>query len=100
MTKKTLAAGPIVPADWELADASAIQAMQTGEASPDQQKRALKWLIEHAAATYQFHFYPTERETAFSLGRAFVGQQIVKMLRIDLASLRRRENEVSRTAKP
>jgi hypothetical protein len=89
---KTKIRAPHIPPDYELADASAFQALLRGEAAPDQQQRALRWLIEKAAGTYEMNFYPTDRETAFALGREFVGQQVVKLTRLDLASLRRQES--------
>jgi len=88
----TRAAGPHIPPPYDLADASALQAMQRGEATAEQQSRALKWVIEQAAGTYQFQFYPTDRETAFALGRVFVGQQVVKLLTVNISSLRRLEH--------
>ena len=89
MKKADRATGPHIPADYEIADAGAIQALIAGTAEPHQQQRALKWIIEQAAGTYEFQFYPGERETAFSLGRCFVGQQIVKMSKLNLSQLRR-----------
>jgi hypothetical protein len=62
--KKTRAAGPHIPAEYEVADAAAIQALANGTAEPHQQQRALKWIIEQAAGTYEFQFYPEERETS------------------------------------
>lgn len=92
MTKKaTRADGPFIPPPYELADATAFQALQRGDADVHQQQRALKWLIEQAAGTYEFNYYPSERDTAFALGRAFVGQQVVKLLRLNLSSLRRND---------
>ena len=91
-TKATRAQGPHIPPPYEVADASAIQALQLGTATPDQQVRALKWIIERAAGAYEFNFYPSDRETSFALGRAFVGQQLVKLLKINVSSLRRQEN--------
>lgn len=90
--KPTLAIGPYVPAEYSLADASSIQAMHRGEASKEQQQRALKWLIEKCSGTYEFHYYPIDRDTAFALGRCFVGQQITKLVNLDLSSLRRQSN--------
>ena len=90
--KKTLVQSPAVPAEYELADADAIQALIRGDANEDQQERALKWVVEQAAGTYQFHYYSSERDTAFALGRAFVGQQIVKMTKMNLSALRRVSN--------
>ncbi|CAB5220585.1 hypothetical protein UFOVP241_4 [uncultured Caudovirales phage] len=91
-TKATRAQGPHIPPPYEAADASAIQALQLGQATPDQQVRALKWIIERGAGAYEFNFYPSDRETAFALGRAFVGQQLVKLLKLNVSSLRRQEN--------
>jgi hypothetical protein len=92
MSKVSRAKGPYIPPPYELADVAAIQAMHRGEATPDQQMRAIKWLIEKAAGTYEFNYYPTDRDTSFALGRSFVGQQIVKLLRLNVTSLRRLEN--------
>jgi hypothetical protein len=85
----TRAKGPHIPPDYELADASAFQALARGDASADQQQRAIKWLIEKAAGTYEFNYYPSDRDTCFALGRAFVGQQTVKLLKLAIGSLRR-----------
>lgn len=87
--KKSLVQSPAVPAEYELADASAIQALMRGEADEGQQQRALKWIIEVGAGSYQFQYYPSDRDTAFALGRGFVGQQIVKLSKLNLSALRR-----------
>ena len=91
-TKKTIADTPAVPAPYDVADVAAIQALVRGEADEEQQKRAIKWMIENAAGAYDFHYYENTQHTAFALGRAFVGQQIVKMTRLNLQSLRRGEH--------
>jgi len=91
-TKDPLSVGPHLPAQYEAADASALQALQDGSANEDQQKRALRWIIERAAGTYEAHFYPDERFTTFALGRAYVGQQVVKMLRLNVSTLRSMED--------
>lgn len=87
--KSPRAIGPHMPVEYELADVSAFQALERGEADEFQQKRALKWLIERAAGTYEFQYYPSDRDTSFALGRAFVGQQVVKLLRLNLSQLRK-----------
>lgn len=74
---------PWKPAQWEKADANAIRALAVGEASPEQQRRAMQWIIEQAAGTYDAHFFPSDRETSFALGRAHVGQQIVKLIKLN-----------------
>jgi hypothetical protein len=90
--KATRAIGPYIPPPYELADASALQALQRGDASTEQQQRALRWVIERAAGAYEFQYYPSDRDTAFALGRGFVGQQVVKLLKLNVSSLRRQSN--------
>ena len=90
MAKKKL--NEIELPQYELADVVAIQALARGDADEHQQKRALKWIIENAAAMYEFSYYPTDRDTNFGLGRVFVGQVIVGILKLNAAALRRKEN--------
>ena len=90
--KVTRAQGPHIPAPYEYADAAAIQGLLRGDATPDQQQRALKWIIEQCSGMYEFNYYPSDRDTAFALGRGFVGQQIVKLSKLNLMSLRREQN--------
>lgn len=89
--KASLSKGPFIPPDYTPADAAAVSALATGEATPDQQIRAIKWIVEQCAGTYEFHYYPSERDTSFALGRGFVGQQIVKLTRLNQMALRRAE---------
>lgn len=83
---------PWKPAKYEAADATAIQALYTGTASGEQQKRALTWIINSACATYDMSFRPGpdgERETNFAEGRRSVGLQFVKLCNIKIGLLRR-----------
>lgn len=86
---------PWHPAEYEDADAMAIQALSRGQASAVQQKKALDWILNRACATYDFAYRPGgqegERDTTIALGRAFVGQQIVKLMKIKIGLLRREE---------
>lgn len=85
---------PWKPVDWELSDASAIQALNRGEASPEQQQRALKFIIEMIAGTYDMAYRPASaRDTDFALGRAFVGQQIVKLLKVSIGAMSGKPSE-------
>ena len=83
----TRADGPHIPPPYDPADVTAIQALELGTADEFQQKRALKWIIEKAAGASEIQFYGTDRETSFALGRGFVGQQIVKLLRLNASAL-------------
>lgn len=75
-----------LPVPYEPADIEALQALSRGECPAHLQKRALDWIIRTAAGTYEPAFRSDadggERETAFALGRAYVGQQIVKLVNL------------------
>lgn len=90
------APGPWGPVPYDLADVSAIQALLAGTAQPEQQQRALRWIIETACGTYDQSFWPGgdegRRNTDFAEGRRFVGNSIVKLTRLNLMQLRRDEN--------
>lgn len=86
---------PWLPTNYVAADVSAIQALERGEATPDQQKRALNWIIVHAAKTYDQSYRPGtegQRDTDFAEGKRYVGNEIVKMLKLEPGKLRREEN--------
>lgn len=81
-----MARAPAVPASWHptaynLAELSAVRAVAAGTADEFAQRRAIKWIIEKAAGTYE----PSYRgdagaETFHAEGRRYVGMQIVKLL--------------------
>lgn len=74
-------APPYLRVDWEVADASALQALERGDASADQQRRALRWILKNAAIVQQVTFQPeSDRATAFAEGRRFVGLKIAELL--------------------
>jgi len=83
---------PYAPPTYTDADVAAIQALQKGEATPDQQQRALEWIVNQAAGTYDLEYRPDSRDHAFCSGRRFVGLQIVKLSKISLAALNRRRD--------
>ena len=60
---------PYSPPDYEPADATAFQALQRGDASESQQKRALDWLVNKAAGTYDMDYRQDPRDHAFVSGR-------------------------------
>lgn len=82
---------PWLPPPYELADITAMQALSRGDANADQQKRALKWLIENVADTYGFQYRKDPHDHAFGAGRRWVGQQIVKAIKINVSMLRRND---------
>lgn len=77
------------PVDYELPDVAALQATMAGEATPEQQQRALTWIIYTACGTYDLDYRTEPRDHAFASGRRFVGLQIVKMLKLNKAALKK-----------
>lgn len=74
---------------FKKADAGAIQALERGEAEPHQQRRVLKLIVDELCATYALSFDPENQHmTAFAEGRRFVGREILKLLYINLATLK------------
>lgn len=72
-----------IPTGYDIADVMAVKAVSAGDATPDQQRRAMAWIILRAAQAYDLSFRSDgdggDRETAFAEGRRFVGMQIVKL---------------------
>ena len=89
MTKPAQAPAPWLPAQYDVADAGAIQALARGEATPEQQQRALNWIINEACDTYGLEYRQDARDHAFASGKRAVGLNLVKMLKLNLALFRK-----------
>lgn len=88
--KKPPAGAAWAPVPYEIDDVGAIQALNRGDATPEQQQRALRYIVETAAGTYDLSYRPdSERDTAFAEGRRFVGLTVVKLTKINLQLLRK-----------
>ncbi len=73
------------PASWDVADAAAVKALARGDASPNQQQRALDWIIKHAAMTYDEAFVPGQPDVSdYRAGRISVGRQIVGLINVQI----------------
>ena len=87
--------GPHLPVPYGKPEVAAIKALEAGNATPEMQRRALKWIIETVAGYYDLSFRPGEdgrRETDFAEGKRFVGAQIVKMVKLDLSKMKPGKN--------
>ncbi len=74
---------PWHPPGYDARDVRAIQALARGEAGPDDQRRALDWIVHRAAQTYDEPFYAENaRVTDYVLGRRSVGLALVKLIRL------------------
>jgi hypothetical protein len=86
---------PWLPPPFEDHIALAVRAVTNGTATAQQQRQAMEWIINIACATYDLAYRPGdrdgERNTTFALGRQFVGQQLVKLLKIKIGLLKKEE---------
>lgn len=83
---------PIPVPAWENADAYAMQALNAGTATPEQQARVLRWIIYQACGTYDFCTTPDhDRLSAIFDGRRFAGLQIVKLITINMEDVKKVE---------
>ncbi len=85
------ASAPWMPVKYVKADAAALQAMKRGEATPDQQVRAMEFIVGKISDRNGMSFRPGPdgaRETDFAEGKRFVGNQIVKLTNIPLSKIK------------
>jgi len=84
---------PWLPPVYTDRDAGAIQALNRGDADEAQQQHALRYIVESICSCYDASFRPGaadgDRATAFAEGKRFVGLQIVKLIKLNLAALRK-----------
>lgn len=89
--KKVQQKDVFLPVDYDLPAVAALQACMAGEATPDQQQRAMTWIIYTACGTYDLDYRTEPRDHAFASGRRFVGLQIVKLMKLNKAILKEKE---------
>lgn len=75
-----------------LAVTVAIKALNNGTADPDQQQRALRWIVEELCAAGGWAYRPDARETDIALGMQRVGIAIIKEINISITKLKESEN--------
>lgn len=79
--ERTLKADPRDYPDYTEADVQALRALNRGEATTDQQRRAVEYLVNWVCCTYDMAYRPSERETLLQLGKQMVGQHVVWLLK-------------------
>ena len=74
---------PWHPAPYDDGVSAAIKALAAGNANESQQQRALHWIVHTLCGTYDQPYRPeSDRDTVFACAKMFVGQQIVKMMKV------------------
>lgn len=88
MSPRVAHKNPLV-VEYDRYDVLALQALQGGTATEVQQKRCLDLIVNGIACAYDVTFRPdSARLSDFASGKAFVGQQIDKLLRINPAKMK------------
>ena len=80
------------PAKPTVLVATAMQALSDGTANEGQQKTALRWILDEACGDPVWAYRESVRETDIALGRQFVAQQIVGLLKVNISELRKAED--------
>ena len=93
--KALLEHAPWKPGEYDPADILALQTLARGEADAGTQRRALDFIVRLSRNDGALYF-PGEngrRDTDFALGRHFVGEQIVTLLKVNISRLRGQPSE-------
>jgi len=76
---------PWTPAEYDKPVVYALKALERGDATPEQGKLALHWIVQTLCKKDDLSYRPTsDRDTAFAEGKRFVGLQIVKLLKLNM----------------
>lgn len=68
-----------MPAAYDDRDVAALKACRDGTASPDQQMRAMEWIV-WASGTYHRTFRRDPHDAAYLQGRREMGTEVVKLM--------------------
>lgn len=81
-----------MPANYVKADVAAVQAMKRGEATADQQVRAMEFIVgtisDRNGMSYRPGGLEGDRDSAFAEGKRFVANQIVKLTNLPLSKIK------------
>jgi hypothetical protein len=89
--KRASAFEPWAPPPTDLVDVAALKALQRGDATEQQQRHALKFIVERVCGTYEEQFCPDEdgrRATDYALGKRRVGLFLVSLLAAPIKNFR------------
>ena len=85
---------PWMPAPYEVADVTAVQAIARGDADEHQQKRFYRWLLAELCRVNDLSFRPdSQRASDFAEGKRFVGLQVMKLFSLNAGALAKKEGQ-------
>lgn len=69
-------------------EVESVKALYAGEASPEQQRRALALIVNRLARAHDVSYVPRDpHASSFLAGRAFVGAQVLKLVNLPVGAL-------------
>lgn len=80
---------PYSVAPGALGGIRALKAVSRGDATPEQQKQALDWIVYVACQTYGDDYRTDPRDHAYTAGRRAVGLAITSALTLDLNKMKK-----------
>jgi hypothetical protein len=80
---------PLIPVETDISVAYAMQALYRGEATAEQQEKAMNWIIERASRAYMPSYISEKvNDTIFNEGKRAVGLQIIQLVNANLATIK------------
>jgi hypothetical protein len=73
--------------DADIADISAVQALNRGDANADQQRRAVEWILKQLAGVQGSTFHVDPNASAFAEGRRYVGLKLAQALNLSMRDM-------------
>jgi len=78
---------PWQPVEYTEKECNAVKALAEGLADDEQQRVALRWIVEKAGFAYEQTYFPgSARDTDFAEGRRFVANSIIKLIKTRVRS--------------
>lgn len=92
--------GPLGFPELTSPEIQSLRLLEKGTANSVQQNLALQCILQKLCRTYDLHYLPEdERGTIFLQGRGYVGQRIMRAIRMQPAELRKLEEKEKRNAR-
>lgn len=90
----------LTSAPFSIADAFALKAIFAGEATPEQQRAGLLWIVKIGGRLNRMSFQPeSDRATAFCEGRRFVANLVMRLVHTNPEALKTELDQLKRKRK-
>jgi len=88
LTRAVKSHGGLRTAPFDPADATAVQALFDGRADEEQQRRAIRWILDGPCRVHDLSYVPGDpTATAFNEGSRWVAKQIGELLKTNIPGL-------------